>query len=154
MEVQLPFPTYHRGEKHYKLHGVVTNRALPGDQLIWWARERCGKGEEMHSIMKSDLAGGQFPSAQFGANAAWWQIMILAFNLNSLLKRMALPESWGSKRLKALRFGLINQAGRVVNHARQLCIRLSGNNPALMIFLGIRRTLRAMQVTEKVPNTA
>jgi hypothetical protein len=146
MESQLPFPTYHQGKKHYKLHGLVTNRDLAGDKLIWWSRERCGKGEEMHSIMKSDLAGGQFPSAQFGANAAWWQIMILAFNLNSLMKRLALPESWGSKRLKALRFGLINQAGRVVNHSRQLLIRLSGNNPAYQIFLGIRQRLRAIQM--------
>lgn len=154
MEVQLPFPTYRQGEKHYKLQGLVTNSDLPGDKLIWWSRERCGKGEEMHSIMKSDLAGGQFPSAQFGANAAWWQIMILAFNLNSLMKRLALPESWGSKRLKALRFGLINQAGRVVNHARQLLIRLSSSNPALMLFLGIRQRLRQIQIAEVAPNTA
>ena len=146
MEVQLPFPTYHRGEKHYKLHGLVTNRDLAGDTLIWWSRERCGKGEEMHSIMKSDLAGGQLPSAQFGANAAWWQIMILAFNLNSLMKRLALPESWGSKRLKALRFGLINQAGRVVQHSRQLFIRLSHNNPAYLILVGLRQRLRQIQM--------
>ena len=33
------------------------------------------------AIMKSDLAGGQLPSARFGANAAWWAIMILALNL-------------------------------------------------------------------------
>jgi hypothetical protein len=154
MEVQLPFPTYHQGEKHYKLHGLVTNRDLAGDKLIWWSRERCGKGEEMHSIMKSDLAGGQFPSAQFGANAAWWQIMILAFNLNSLMKRLALPESWGSKRLKALRFGLINQAGRVIQHSRQLLIRLSRNNPAYLIFLGIRQRLRQIQKADLLPNTA
>jgi hypothetical protein len=146
MEVQLPFPTYHRGEKNYKLHGLVTNRDLAGDKLIWWSRERCGKGEEMHSIMKSDLAGGQFPSAQFGANAAWWQIMILAFNLNSLMKRLALPESWGSKRLKALRFGLINQAGRVVQHSRQLFIRLSRSNPAYLIFVELRQRLRQIQM--------
>ena len=93
MEVQLPFPTYHQGEKKYKVQGIVTNRDLAGDKLIEWSRERCGKGEAMHSIMKSDLAGGQFPSAQFGANAAWWQIMILAFNLNSLMKSLALPEA-------------------------------------------------------------
>jgi hypothetical protein len=153
MEVQLPFPTYHQGAKHYKLHGIVTNRDIAGDKLIWWSRERCGKGEEMHSIMKSDLAGGQFPSAQFGANAAWWQIMILAFNLNSLMKRLALPESWSSKRLKALRFGLISQAGRVVQHARQLLIRLSGRNPALMIFLRIRQRLREIQISDGMPNT-
>jgi hypothetical protein len=153
MEVQLPFPTYHRGEKHYKLHGIVTNRDLAGDKLIWWSRERCGKGEEMHSIMKSDLAGGQLPSSQFGANAAWWQIMILAFNLNSLMKRMALPESWGSKRLKALRFGLINQAGRVVNHARQLCIRLSRGNPVYMLLIGIRQQLKILQSANCSLNT-
>jgi hypothetical protein len=146
MEVQLPFPTYHRGKRQYKLHGIVTNRDLSGDKLIEWYRERCGKSEEMHSIMKSDLAGGQFPSAQFGANSAWWQIMILAFNLNSLMKHLALPESWDSKRLKALRFGLINQAGRVVQHARQLLIRLSRQNPAFLIFVGLRQRLRNLQM--------
>jgi len=146
MEVQLPFPSYYRGEKHYKLHGIVTNRDLAGDKLIWWSRERCGKGEEMHSIMKNDLAGGQFPSAQFGANAAWWQIMVLAFNLNSLMKSLGLPESWGSKRLKALRLGLINQAGRVVSHARQLLIRLSRQNPAYLLFIGLRQRLRSLQM--------
>jgi hypothetical protein len=92
--------------------------------------------------MKSDLAGGQFPSAQFGTNAAWWQIMILAFSLNSLMKSLALPESWGYKRLKALRFGLINQAGRIVQHARQLFIRLSHNNPACLMLVGLRQRLR------------
>jgi hypothetical protein len=55
--------------------------------------------------MKHDLAGGHLPSAHFGANATWWAIMILAFNLNSLMKHLALPEGWESKRLKAVRFG-------------------------------------------------
>lgn len=154
MEVQLPFPTYHQGKKHYKLHGLVTNRELPGDQLIWWSRERCGKGEEMHSIMKSDLAGGQLPSGQFGANAAWWQIMILAFNLNSLMQSMALPKSWESKRLKALRFGLINQAGRVLNHSRQLFVRLSHSNPAYQLLVWIRQQLSKILLAEQSPNTA
>jgi hypothetical protein len=118
MEIQLPFPTLNWGEKHYKLFGVVTNRDLSGDKLIWWSRERCGKGEEMHAIMKNDLAGGHLPSAQFGANAAWWGIMVLAFNLNSLMKRLALPQGWESKRLKAVRFGLINLAGRAASRSR------------------------------------
>ena len=37
----------------YKLFEVVTNRDLAGDKGIWWSRERCGKGEEMHAIMKN-----------------------------------------------------------------------------------------------------
>ena len=43
MEGQLPFPALNRGEQQYKLFGVVTNRDLAGDKLIWWSRERCGK---------------------------------------------------------------------------------------------------------------
>ena len=149
MEVQLPFPTYSWREKQYKLFGLVTNRDLAGDKLIWWSRERCGKGEEMHAIMKHDLAGGQLPSAQFGANAAWWAIMVLSFNLNSLMKRLALPEGWEAKRLKAVRYGLINLAGRVVNCSRQLYIRLSSNHPAYPILLEVRRRLRALWLTSE-----
>ena len=38
------------------------------------------------------------------------------------MKRLALGESWASKRTKALRFHLIGLPGRVVSHARQLMI--------------------------------
>ena len=48
-------------------------------------RQRCGKGEEVHGVVKDDLAGGRLPSGRFGANAAWWAIVVLAFNLNSEL---------------------------------------------------------------------
>ena len=62
--------------------------------MIWWSRQRCGKGEEVHSVLKSDLAGGRLPSGLFGANAAWWTISVLAFNLNSAMKRLVLGGQW------------------------------------------------------------
>src|SRR5271167_4402510 len=128
----------------YKLFGVVTNRALAGDQVIWWLRQRCGKSEEVHSAMKSDLAGGQMPSGLFGANAAWWALTILAFNLNAAMKRLALGESWATKRMKALRFHLIGLPGRVVTHARKLIIRLGGGADALAVLVNARQTIRAL----------
>lgn len=138
---QLPFPTLDMGEVRYKLFGVVTNRDLPGDKAIHWSRARCGKGEEMHSVLKEDLAGGQLPSNRFGANAAWWAITVLAFNLNSLMKRLVLPQGWAAKRLKAVRFGLVHLAGRVTTHARQLIIRLSANHPAYKLLLEVRQRI-------------
>jgi hypothetical protein len=141
---QLPFPTLDRGEVRYKLTGVVTNRCLPGDEVIRWYRERCGKGEEIHAVMKTDLAGGRLPSGQFGANATWWGITVLAYNLNSLMKRLAMPEGWAPKRLKAVRFGFINIAGRVVRHARHLIIRLSAAHPAHGLLLEVRRRIHAL----------
>jgi len=61
-----------------------------GEDLIHWQHERCGKSEEAYSIMKNDLAGGKLPSGNFGANAAWWWIMILTLNLNEAMKRLVL----------------------------------------------------------------
>ena len=144
LETQLPFPSMIFSEKRYKLFGLVTNRDLPGDELIWWSRERCGKGEEIHKIMKEDLAGGHLPSARFGANAAWWGTTVLAFNLNSLMKRLVLPKGWAPKRLKAIRFGFINVAGRLMIRSRQLIIRLSGGHPAYELIMEVRRRLSAL----------
>lgn len=144
LESQLPFPTMPFGERRYKVFGVVTNRDLPGDKLIWWSRQRCGKCEEMHAIMKDDLAGGHLPSGSFGANAAWWGITVLAFNLNSLMKRLAMPQEWAPKRLKAIRFGFINLAGRVVSRARQLIIRLSASHPGYGLLLEARRRIERL----------
>jgi len=144
LEAQLPFPSMSFGEKRYKVFGMVSNRDIPGDKLIWWHRGRCGKGEEIHKVMKEDLAGGRLPSGHFGANAAWWGIMVLAFNLNSLMKRLALPQGWAPKRLKAIRFSFINLAGRVVSRARQLIIRLSKGHPAYELLMEVRQRLRAL----------
>jgi hypothetical protein len=94
--------------------------------------------------MKEDLAGGHLPSVRFGVNAAWWGIMVLAFNLNSLMKRLVLPKEWAPKRLKAIRFGFINVAGRLLTRSRQLIIRLSESHPAYELIMEVRRRLRAL----------
>ena len=151
---QLPFPTLGMGEGgrtvRYKLFGMVTNRHdLTGDEVITWHRGRCGKSEEVHAAMKNDLAGGQLPSGEFGVNAAWWGITVLAYNLNSLMKRLAMPEGWASKRLKAVRFGFINLAGRVVAHARRLIIRLGADQPAYGLLLEVRQRVRALRTQHR-----
>ena len=107
-------------------------------------RERCGKSEEVHSVMKSDPAGGQLPSGRFGANAAWWALTILAHNLNAAMKRLVPGEAWASRRRKAPRFRLIGLPGRVVSHARRLVIRLGAEVQALETIITARQTIRAL----------
>ena len=144
-EAELPFQTLEFGEQgRYKLFGMVTNRTLPGEELIRWYRERCGKSEEAHSIMKEDLGGGRLPSGAFGANAAWWAIMVLAFNVQRVMQQLVLGGEWLTRRMKAVRFGLIHVAGRVLEHGRELIIRLSHKHPAMAIFLAGRRQMMQM----------
>jgi hypothetical protein len=141
---EFPFQTVQMDLQHYKLFGLVTNMDWEGEKLIHWHRKRCGKSEEAHSVMKGDFAGGKLPSGDFGENAAWWWIMILAMNLNTIMKRLVLGGSWASRRMKAIRFSLINIPGRIVERSRELIIRLVKGHPALELYLGARRRIRAM----------
>jgi hypothetical protein len=94
--------------------------------------------------MKGDFAGGKLPSGDFGENAAWWWIMILAMNLNTIMKREVLGGSWSKRRMKAIRFSFINVPGRVIEHSRDLIIRLVKGHPALELYLEARRRILEM----------
>jgi hypothetical protein len=91
--------------------------------------------------MKEDLAGGKLPSSCFGENTAWWWIMILAFNLNTAMKRLVLQGSWVAQRMKAIRFSLIGLPGRVMNRARGLIVRLVKNHPSLEVLVKARQRI-------------
>ena len=135
------FPVMHMKGQRYKVFGIVTNMQWCGQELISWLHERCGKSEGAHSVMKTDFAGGQFPSGDFGENAAWWWIMVLAHNLNAQMKRLVLGESWVNKRMKAIRFGLINIAARVMERSRGLWIRISESHPSSGLIIDMRRRI-------------
>jgi hypothetical protein len=141
---ELPFATVVIGKKTYRLRGMVTNREGDGEGLIRWHNLRCGKSEEAHAMLKRELAGGRFPSGKFGANAAWWALVVLAYNLHMALARLALPDKLKGKRLKAIRFALVNSAGRVVERGRQLFVRLARSHPALGWLIEMRRKLAAL----------
>jgi hypothetical protein len=145
-EKEYPFPTLNMKKNKYKIYGLVTNMDWDGQELIEWQHKRCGKSEEAHAIMKDDLAGGTLPSHNFGVNAAWWWIMILAFNLNVLMKRYAMPKEMLHKRMKALRFAFIKLPGWIVNHSRQLIIRMSLKNPALEMIQNARQKIMMLQL--------
>ncbi len=70
---------------------------------------------EMHSTALSGLT-----------NAAWWRLNCLGYNVISVLKRKALPESFWPVRMKALRFHLIGVAGKVVSHALMTFLKITG----------------------------
>ena len=126
-ELDLPFQTIKLDEVRYKLFAVVTNRDIDGSDLIQWHRKRCGKSEHVHSTQKEGLAGGQLPSNLFGANAAWWAMMVLSFNLNRLMQIAALPKDLKESKMKALRFHVIQLPGRVIHHARHVYVRVEGH---------------------------
>lgn len=143
-QIELPFQTIATEKTTYKVFGIVTNLDWEGDKVVQWLYERCGKSEEIHAIMKEDLAGGRLPSEKFGANAAWWWMMVLALNLNQLMKRHVLGGTWVNRRMKSLRFHLINISARVIAHSRQLILKVSDNHPSLTVLIQARQAIASL----------
>lgn len=50
---------------------------------------------------------------------------VIAYNLLTALKRIALPAEMLRARPKRLRFLIFNTAGRIVQHARKILLRLA-----------------------------
>jgi len=109
---------------HY--FAVVTNRLEDGLALLQWHRQKAGTVEHTHHVLKNELAAAALPSGKFGANAAWFRLNALTYNLLSALKRLTLPGDLRTARPKRLRFLLFNTVGKVVAHARRTLLRLSG----------------------------
>jgi hypothetical protein len=65
------------------------------------------------------------PSKYFGANAAWLRLAVISHNVLTALKRLALPAELLRARPKRLRFLIFNTAGRLVQHARNMVLRLA-----------------------------
>jgi hypothetical protein len=113
--------------KHF---AIVTNLPDPpggsGLDLIRWQRAKAGTVEHSHHVLTNELAAEALPSQRFGANAAWFRLNVLLYNLLSAFKRVALPEALHDARPKRLRFVLLNGVGKVVRHARETVLRLVG----------------------------
>ena len=126
----------------YRYYAIVTNIwDWEGDEVIRWQRGRCGSIEKVHDVLKNDLGAGVMPCKRFFANATWYRINCLTYNVLSVMKRKALPESWWMVRLKALRFHLFRIAGRVIEHGRQIYLRLCQGHPSGKLYLMARKRL-------------
>jgi hypothetical protein len=116
-------PTVMNG-KLYKIFALVTNMEWSVEEIAQWQRKRCGKSEEVHRVLKEELAGGHVVTSAFGANACWWQITVLAFNILTLLKMACLPEEYHTSRPKRLRYWLFSLVARIGSHARKITLTL------------------------------
>jgi hypothetical protein len=126
-------------------HAVVTNRHdLDAAQLVRWHREKAGTIEHVHRVLKDELGAGVLPSARFGANAAWFRLNALTFNVLTVLKRRALPERFRDARPKRLRYELFTLAGELVVHQSQLSVRVPVGDQRLQEIVEARRRLLAM----------
>jgi hypothetical protein len=134
-------------EKVYKVFGVTSNiLGEPGDEIILWHRDRCGKSEQAHDILKNDFGGSHVPSYLFGVNAAWWNIAVLAMNVNNMLKKFFLPDGFQNCRMKMMRNIFYTLTGKIVHHARRITMKIySQDIGAQLLMYALSRLDRVLQ---------
>ena len=75
--------------------------------------------------LKYGVGLNHLPSGPFGANAAWYRLSLLAYNVLTVLKRHALPERLRDARPKRLRFEVFSLPAVLTEHARQLTAQVA-----------------------------
>jgi len=128
-----------------KYLAIVSNRAqVEAGALLRWHWEKAGTIEHVHRVMKDELGAGVMPSGRFGANAAWFRINALTFNVLTVLKRRALPSRLREARPKRLRFELFTLPGKLTVHQSCLSVRTSVSEERLEEVVEARGHLLSM----------
>ena len=115
---------HHPDKPAYAIRVLITNIPAPGEgradglgpepmaaqPVLKLLNGRCGDAEQAHDALKNGLAGGTMPSGRFGANAAWWMCVVLAFNLQALTAWWRLGEDLSRASWKRIRRVLLIHA--------------------------------------------
>ena len=116
----------------YIYRAIATNRdGLSDSQIIHWYNQRAEDSENCIKELKLDFGGDTLPCSDFNANALYFLISALSYNLFALMRQL-LPEELAHHRAMTLRWRLYAMAAKVVKMGRQLLVKLRENHRTLL----------------------
>ena len=128
------------GEGRYFYHAVATNwleeEKNTGDVLEW--HNQRGHAENFNKEVKDGIGMERMPCGQSYANAVFFRIGVIAYNLFIGFKRLSCPESWMKQTIATFRWKMVQIAGRIVRHAGKTVLKLMIDLEKLEFFKGIR----------------
>jgi len=108
-----------------RYHAVASNRAgeSAGETLAWY-HQRGEHSENRIKEVKIGFGQERMPCGQFQANAMFFRIGCLAYNLFVMFKRQALPREFWKAQVQTLRWRFFSTAGKVVFHAGAVVLKV------------------------------
>jgi hypothetical protein len=125
----------------YFYHAVSTNwleEEKDGKQVLEWHNQR-GQSENYNKELKIMLGMERMPCGQTHANAVFFRIGVIAYNLFIGFKRLSCLESWEKHMIATFRWKLVQVAGRIVRHAGEIVLKLMIDLKKLELFTWIRK---------------
>ncbi len=115
---------WHQGELFPRVGFIVTNLSHPTIGIVRFYNGR-GTAEQRIKEGKYALNWTRLSCHKFVANQVRLALFVLAYNLGTFLRRLALPEAMKHWSLTSLQTQLIKTGGRLVQHARRLVFGLA-----------------------------
>ncbi len=116
----------------YVYRAIATNReSLSDSQIIHWYNQRAEDSENRIKELKLDFGGDTLPCSDFNANALYFLISALSYNLFALMRQL-LPAELAHHRAMTLRWRLYGIAAKVVKTGRQLFVKLKEKHRTLL----------------------
>jgi hypothetical protein len=112
-------------EKGAFYHPVASNREEDPGATLDWYHARGEHSENRIKELKCDFAMERMPCGQFEANALFFAIGVLAYNLYKLFNLLSLPAEYRRARACTVRYRLYCVAGKVVRTGRSLILKVS-----------------------------
>ncbi len=132
---------FDNGEGKYFYYAVATNW-LEEDknnyEVIRWHNQH-GQAENFNKELKIGIGMERMPCGQTHANALFFRIGIIAYNLFIDFKRLSCPESWLKHTIATFRWKMVQVAGRIVKHAGCVVLKLAVDIKKLELFRKIRK---------------
>ncbi len=108
----------------YFYHVIATNREEPPAKVVSIHNQR-GQVENFIKEVKDGFGMNWMPCGETYANAVFFRIGIIAYNLFQALKLLGLPAWWRTATIGTVRWKLYQVAARLVYHARQVLLKLA-----------------------------
>ena len=103
---------------------IATNRIESSEQVVKWYNKRGDHSENRIKELKIGFGMERMPCGQFEANAVFFRIGILAYNLFRLFILKTLATSWHKHQVQTVRWRLYQTAGKVVFHGGQVFLKV------------------------------
>ena len=116
----------------YIYRAIATNRdELSDSSIVHWYNQRAEDSENRTKELKLDFGGDTLPCSDFKANALYFLISALSYNIFALMRAL-LPEELSHHRATTLRWRLYAIAAKVVKTGRQLFVKLKEKHRTLL----------------------
>jgi hypothetical protein len=127
----------------YCYHVIATNDYSRKPQEVIWSHNGRSDAENYNKELKGGFGMDYAPCRSLAADAVYFEIGVLAYNLTLAVKRLLLGGDWVKRTIASLRWRLLETAGKVVRHGRKLILRVQENHFELFKSVRAQLTLLA-----------